>query len=233
MRRHFYHFLAFAAALLLAGIFSLPPPQRIKADGPIKILQTSTESKFRQSFTFRATVSSSAGKITAVRVILRVLGVDSNTVFKVKDFTSASQVDIEYVWDTRNETTPPWQVMFYSWEVFDDAGNVYRSDPIKTEIKDETRDWQSLGDSKVTVFWHDKPQTYGKDILQAAQQGFDHVSKATGYTPDEELRVVIFNSQADFCTFWAKGGCLSWYGGITLTAITLQWGVNNPDSQGW
>lgn len=219
-------------SLVTAGILNLSTP-RVRAESPIKILQTSTESKFRQSFTFHARVSSSAGKITAARVISRVLGDQSSTVFKVKDFTPAGEVDLEYVWDTRGETTPPWQILIYSWEVFDDAGNTLRSDPIQTEVSDDTRNWQKLSDGKVTVFWYDKDTDYGKTILSVTQQGFAHVSKATGYTPDQELRVVVYNSQDDFCTFWAKGGCLPWYGGITLTAITLQWARDTAKDQEW
>src|SRR5260221_9240686 len=97
----------------LAGVFSSPTP-RASADSPIKILKTSTASTFRESFTFRAKASTTAGKITDARVIYRILGENVNSIFKLKGFTPASEVDLEYVLDTRSVTTPPWHIMFYS-----------------------------------------------------------------------------------------------------------------------
>src|SRR5215467_2089481 len=115
-------------AFTFAGAFNLAA-YPAKADSPIKILATSTVSKFRQSFTFHAKISSSAGQITSARLIYNLLGDETNRVFRVKDLTPAPEIEVVYQWDTRNVTTPPWQIVVYSWQVTDSAGNSLKSDP--------------------------------------------------------------------------------------------------------
>jgi hypothetical protein len=60
-------------------------------------------------------------------------------------------------------------------------------------------------------------------LLNVARRGFDHVAKATGFVPEDELRVVVFNSQADFCTIYGSFGCQSWIGGVAIGSVTLGW----------
>jgi hypothetical protein len=113
--------------------------------------------------------------------------------------------------------------VYYRWEFTDSAGNVFRTERTRAEISDDTHEWQTLSDKQVAVYWYDQNQTFGKELLAAAQRGFAHVLKATGYMPQEELRIVIYNDQEAFCSIFVVGGCKNWYAGVTLGSITIEW----------
>ncbi len=192
-------------------------------DGPITVLSQSTESHFRESFIFHVRARSTAGNIVKARIIWQQSAIDANIAHPIPDFDPAPEVTLEYTWQTAFETTPPWQIIFYRWEFTDSAGNVYRTDRTRAEISDDTHKWQTLSDDKVRVYWYDQSQAFGKELLAAAQRGYAHVVKATGYTPQEELRIVIYNDQDSFCSIFRMGGCQSWYAGVTLGSITIEW----------
>ncbi len=216
-------------AVLLAAVLG-GSLQRVHADSPIRIIDQKVESKFRQSLTFHIKARSTAGKIIKATLFQRSRGTDLAVGKRSDPFEPASEVDVRYVWDTTEETTPPWQVILYRWELTDDAGNVFNTPDATTEMSDDTRDWQKLSDGKVAVYWYGQTDAFGKQLLSAAQRGFAHVAKATGHTPDGELRVVMYNNQEDFCTFYAPRACKDWVAGVTFGSLTVQWlEENNPD----
>lgn len=219
--RLFYLCLALSALLLSALPLLATAPAR--AESPISVLSQSVESRYRDSFVFRVTARSDAGKIIAARIIWRVRSLSANLAYRVEVEQPAPQVELEYVWNFRTQTMPPWQVIFYRWELIDDQGNRYRTPEVKAEISDSTRDWQTLSDGKVAVYWYERDAAFGAALLDVARRGFDHTAKATGFTPEDELRVVVFNSQADFCTIYGAFGCQSWIGGVAIGSITLGW----------
>jgi hypothetical protein len=208
--------LCLALSLLLSGA-------PIRAQEPISVLSQSVESRYRDSFIFRVTARSAVGKIVAARIIWRVRSFSANLAYRVEVEQPAQQVELSYIWRLRSETMPPWQVIFYRWELIDDQGNRYRTPEVQAEISDSTRDWQKLSDGKVAVYWYDRGAAFGEALLNVARRGFDHVAKATGFVPEDELRVVVFNSQADFCTIYGPFGCQSWIGGVAIGSVTLGW----------
>lgn len=206
--------------LALSLLLSAAPA---RAEEPISVLSQSVESRYRDAFIFRVTARSTVGKIVAARLIWRVRAFSANLAYRVEVAQPAPQVDLEYTWLLRQETMPPWQVIFYRWELIDDQGNRYRTPEAEAEISDSTRPWQKLSDGKVAVYWYAREDAFGEALLQVAQRGFAHVARATGFTPEGELRVVVFNSQADFCSIYGPFGCQSWVGGVAIGSITLGW----------
>jgi hypothetical protein len=213
--------LTLALAIGLISLTAAPIPTQ--AASPIRVVSQSFESNFRQNYTFTITAESTAGEIVAARVIWRVRSYRAGQSVRVTDFTPAKEVTLTHVHRTSTETTPPWQVLFYRWELTDSAGNTLRTEETKAEVADDTRDWQRLENGKVAVFWYARDVAFGERLLDVAQRGYDHVQKATGFTPDDELRVVVFNSQADFCSFYAPRTCQDWVGGVAMGSVTLGW----------
>lgn len=199
------------------------------ADGSITISEHSTESNFRRTFIFHVKASAATGKIVSARLYWHIRAVDNSTVTQLPKFAPTAEVSLDYTLDTRTMTTPPWQVVIYRWELLDDAGNTFTSPDYEGEFSDTTRQWQKLSDGKVTVYWYDHDQDYGQELFSVAEQGYQHVVKATGYTPTGDLRIVLYNGQDDFCSFYAPGDCLNWIGGQTYNSLTVQWLKPNDD----
>ncbi len=214
--------LYLAVCLILSGVAALTYAVPVRADEPITVIEQSVESRYRDSFIFRITARSEVGNIIAARIIWRVRSFSANLAYRVDVKSPAEQVDLEYVWEMRFETMPPWQVIFYRWELIDDQGNRYRTPEVQAEISDSTRAWQTLSDGKVAVYWYDREAAFGEALLDVARRGFDHTAQATGFTPEDELRVVVYNTQEDFCTIYGMF-CQSWIGGVAIGSITLGW----------
>ncbi|PJF34407.1 MAG: hypothetical protein CUN49_15820, partial [Candidatus Thermofonsia Clade 1 bacterium] len=162
--------------LALSLLLSAAPA---RAEEPISVLSQSVESRYRDAFIFRVTARSTVGKIVAARLIWRVRAFSANLAYRVEVAQPAPQVDLEYTWLLRQETMPPWQVIFYRWELIDDQGNRYRTPEAEAEISDSTRPWQKLSDGKVAVYWYAREDAFGEALLEVAQRGFAHVARAT------------------------------------------------------
>lgn len=198
-------------------------PQPVRAAGKMEVTQISTESNFRQNFIFRAKAKSTGSKIVSAAVLIRERGITHTARLKVEKFDPAEEIDLEYMMDTRRLTTPPWQVMYYQWEIRDEAGEIYTSDEQETEYADNTRKWQHIDGDGVSFYWYDQSEAFAKKMLRTAEMGYQHVSAATGYQPPYTIRVVLMNSQADYCTFWAIYECKDWYAANTFNTITVQY----------
>jgi hypothetical protein len=203
----------------------------VTAQEPIVVLSQSTESVFRKSLTFNIKVKSSAGEIVSVRLLRRFPSQRSEQVERITDFTPAPEVTLKHVWETEADTIPPWQAISYRWEFLDSVGNLYKTQPATAEFADKTFDWKRRTDGKVAVFYYDQDEKFGQALFSAAQQGYAHILKATGHTPEYEIRVVIYNDQAAFCTFYAFRGCRDWVGGQTYAGITVQWISRKDDPE--
>lgn len=226
--------LALAALLAMtASPDALSVRLSVRADAPaeaIEVFDQTTESRFRQSFVFRAGARSTAGDIVRARIIWTTRGGGTAQIaYPVTITRPAPETSLAYTWNTRGQTTPPWQIIYYRWEVADSAGNVFRTPLTKAEIADNTRSWQQLSDGQVTVYWYDRDAAFGQTLFSVARQGFDHVQRATGHTPDDELRIVMYNDQTAFCSFFAPGACQPWIAGVTFGSITVQWLIDGDE----
>src|SRR5215467_1803720 len=108
--------------VILLVLLSAGTP-RIHADNALNVTNETTQNKFRQSFTFNAKVSSKTGNIISARLLVRERVGTTTTLHIADKFDPAPSVDVHYTWNTRNDVTPPFQILRYSWEFADDAGN--------------------------------------------------------------------------------------------------------------
>jgi hypothetical protein len=197
-------------------------PGHAQAASPIEVLEQSTQSDFGKTMTFSVKVRSSAGKIVSARLYRRLPNQTYDLVSPVK-VSEAEETTATFVWNTKLETIPPWLIIRYQWELKDSAGNLFMSEPVNAIAADDTRPWKNHSDGKVAVYYYNQNERFGKDLFASAQQGFQLIQKATGHTPAYEIRVVLFNNQADFCSFHAPNQCLKWAGGLTFPGLTAQW----------
>jgi hypothetical protein len=224
--KHFYRLcILVMMALGLVALFPAQTAMGGDAPNPIMVVEQSVESQFRRHMTFNIKAKSTAGNITSARLIWQIRAFGSSSSQRVTVRNPDREVELAYKWNTVFETTPPFQVVYYRWQLTDDAGNSFTTERYQTEFTDESRDWQSLSDpqQRVTVYWYDQDEDFGEFLLDVTVRGYEHVAKATGYTPAQELRVVMANNQDDFCESFAPRQCLDWYAGVTFGSLTLQY----------
>lgn len=189
----------------------------------VTVVSQSTQSVFRRSMTFNVRLRISEGKITTARLIYQPRATGASTAVRVDNFIPGQTVELRYVWFTRFETTPPFQIIWYRWELTDDAGNIHLTPREKGEITDNTHDWNKLSTDKIAVYWYDQDEAFGEELLDLAKRGYEFVSKKTGFVPEDELRVIVYNDQEGFCSLFSPGSCRDWYAGVTFGSLTVQW----------
>ncbi|MEW6566861.1 MAG: peptidase MA family metallohydrolase [Chloroflexota bacterium] len=207
--------------LLILSVVSARRPQPA-----IRIISQSVESQFPDSLTFSIEVRSDAGAITDAAIYLRVGWDEAERIGLPEAFEAAPQVTLTYVWDTRGETVPPFIEVAYYWHIFDSVGNDLSTTPVQVEYSDHTHNWRSLGNERVIVYWYDQREEFGVALFTAAAEAYDHIASITGITTERPARVVIYNNQRDFCSFYAPNSCEAWVGGQTFPGITVQWGTD-------
>ena len=211
---------ALASTLLLVAPVTAAPPSAIQ------VISQSLESHFPDDLTFTAQVRNDAGDIVDAAIYFQIGWDEAQRIGLPEPFTPAAEVTLTHVWNTSGETVPPFVEVTYYWLIVDSAGNELTTAPVRTEYVDHTHDWQSLGNERVSVYWYDQPDDFGTALFEAAAEGYEHVTSITGITTERPARVVIYNSQRDFCAFYAPNSCQDWVGGQTFSGLTVQWGTN-------
>ncbi len=212
--------LAFAVVLLLVTPASAAP----RPD--LEVISASLESNFPDDLTFTIQVRSDAGEIVDAALFYQIGWSEAESIGLPEAFTPAAEVTLTHVWETSGDTVPPFVEITYYWRIVDSAGNAHTTSPVRAEYADHTHDWQSLGDERVIVYWYEQPDEFGAALFEAASEGYDHVVALTGATTERTARVVIYNNQRHFCSFYAPNSCQEWVGGQTFSGITVQWGTN-------
>src|SRR5579871_6641810 len=200
-------------------------------DAKISVTNQKTENKWRQYFKFHVSAASTAGKITSARVIVKDLASDNSRIFLAEKFAPSVNVDLTATWDVTTEATPPFSLWRYVWEISDDAGNTFDTDYTQFELADDTHPWKNLSSGQVRVYWYGNDDAFGQKLLDSAVKGYEHVSKATNYTPNGELRVIMYPTQKDFFSFSPSIDQINQesVGGFTVGTITVEWNEASED----
>lgn len=206
------------AVSLLAGWGG--KPERVLAQSAITLGEPSTENNFPDSLIFRISASSTAGEIVSADLYYSFDGFvssPSNTRERI-DFDPASQVDLEFVWDTVGLTTPPGMPISYYWRVRDSAGNELISETFLVRYEDIRYDWQVRQNDFIGVWWHDKPAAFGESVFNIAQQAIQKQRALFDFELNYQIRIVIYNDDAEFHAWhavehdWVGGEAFSDYG---------------------
>jgi hypothetical protein len=194
----------------------------------VEVLEQSTESHFPEELVFHLRARSDGAEIVGATLMVTPGWNAPTRLLTPEDFQPGQEIDVTAVWRTTTETVPPFVALNYHWELQLADGEPFHTEPVHTEYEDPTHDWQRLEQDQVIVFWYDQPQDFGEAILEAAVDGYEHVAEITGISTEQAIRVVIYNTQEDFCAFYARGTCQDWIGGVSLTdlGVTAQWGNN-------
>lgn len=212
-------------ALVVAWLLGISPVAAAPTS-TIQVLDQSIESHFPDELTFRINARSDTGDIVEATLYLQVGWNEATELVIPEPFTPASEVELTAVWNTASQTVPPFIEIVYHWQLRDSSGATVTTEPVYTEYTDDSQNWQRLESEKVIILWYERPDSFGQQLFQSAQEAYDHVAEITGATTERPIRVVIYNNQADFCSFYPI--CEDWVGGQTFSGITVQWGTD-PD----
>jgi hypothetical protein len=205
------------------------------AQSAITVGEPTTINNFPDSLTFRIPASSSAGEIVSADLYYSFDGFISSPSHTREqiEFEPASQVDLEFEWDTEGLTTPPGMPISYYWRIRDSAGNQLITDSYLVRYEDIRYDWQILEDEYIGVWWHDKPASFGQSVFNIAERAIEQQRALFDMTLDYQIRIIIYNSDAEFHAWHAVQ--LDWVGGEAFSdyGITTQIVYGSQPGDAW
>ena len=195
----------------------LVEPGQAQASSVVTFSSTETVNRFPTSLSFRTTVTIDQGEIAAAKLLLRTsnfINLASGTTTINLEINPAPTVQLDYVWAI---TTVPSTPFYYSWEITDSAGNVVRS-PEELIYYDDTRyDWQILENEYLAVWWHDRPESFGEQVYEIANEAFAVQQTVFQAELAFPIKIIIYNNFDEFAEW--QGGLVEFIGGQAFPNI--------------
>ncbi len=133
---------------------------------------------------------------------------------------------LEYTLDTRDLTTPPMMTYLFHWEVEDNNGVKYQSEPVIIRYEDNRFDWQVLENDAIGVWWHDRSEDFGQNIFDIAADAVSYQQELFQTELDFQMRIVISNTDEEFHSWHTIEH--DWIGGQTFS----NFGITNQIVKG-
>ena len=152
------------------------------------------------------------------------------------DFTPASMVEANWVWDMRNAGLPPGAEVIYWWMIEDADGNRFETSPDIMNFDDDRYLWQSLTStapqgSEMSLFWYEGSDSFARELMDTCEEGLARLTQDIGTYPERPINIYIYASDNDL-----KGAMIfpqEWTGGVAFTAFsTIAIGIS-PSELDW
>ncbi len=178
-------------ALVLLAIVS---PVVLAQEG-ITVTSDTYEYSFSEQIVFRLTAESGTA-INEVTLVYRIGGA-SVTNSAYPEFSTAKQVEAEYVWRLQRGEIPPGSDIEYSWRIKDAAGNTLETDFTAFTYMDDRFTWESLTEAKIILYWYGADQTFGQELLSSAVESLARLEENVGVELEEPIKILVYQSKAD------------------------------------
>ena len=153
------------------------------------------------------------------------------------DFTPASMVEANWVWDMRNAGLPPGAEVTYWWMIEDIDGNRFETSPEIMDFDDDSYLWQSLTStvpqgSEMSLFWYEGGNSFAQELMDTCQEGLARLTQDIGTYPERPIKIYIYASTSDlqgamiFPQEWTGGAAFTEFSTIAIgiTPSELDWG---------
>ncbi len=218
--------------LIFLTLFILPA--RAAAQDPIKVVDQTVETEFRDHLTFTLKAESTA-EIVEVDLLYQVTG-QLATSRNQAEFTPGLSVEASYKLDqTKPENyMPPGTELKYWWKIVDAAGNGLKTEKETLVYLDNRHDWQTLQNDRLTLYWYDGGAEFGKTLFDRSNVALDTLAKDVGITLKDPIKVFIYANHDDLLDAisasaqeWTGGQAFPTFGVVVMGVETeaLDWGL--------
>jgi hypothetical protein len=233
--------------LIISALLLLLSPSFVAAEDGIAVIASGVEINFPSQAVFTLEAESSADIVDA-RLYYQV---DKMNYAKVvsegwANFTPASEIEANWVWDMRNASLPPGAEVTYWWMIEDAAGNRLETPPKIMNFDDERYNWQNLtstefpeksqifqgGGAELTLFWYEGDDSFARELMNACEEGLARLSEDIGTYPERPIKIYVYASTEDlqgamiFSQEWTGGVAFTEFGivAISIPPSKVDWG---------
>ncbi len=220
--------------LILSILLIASPPASGQAQAAITASQDQAEIQFPGSITFSVELLSQA-EIQQVTLEYHVQQVTCGEVIAIAfpEFTRGKAVTASWTWEMKQSgSLPPGAKVYWLWRVTDSAGNTLATPQQSITWLDKVHDWQTLSGENANLHWYDGDDTFGQELLDAAEAALANLEKTTGLSPEKPIDLYIYANTDDMrqAVLYEPG----WTGGqaysendiviIGISAGQIDWG---------
>lgn len=208
-------------ALLTWALLMLLSPSLVAAQAGITVTASNVAVNFPSQAVFTVNAESYVD-IVDVRLYYQVDKMNYAEVVSEgwADFTPASKVEANWVWDMTNASLPPGAEVTYWWRIEDAAGNKIETSPKIMHFDDGRYTWQSLTGTvpqggELTLFWYTGGDSFARELMDVCQEGLARLTQDIGTYPERPIKIYIYASDSAL-----KGAMISsneWSGGVAFT----------------
>ncbi len=200
----------------------------------IEFRNPSAENQYPQGIVFRI---ETCGRPAPMRMVFNYLSSgflyeqqDTQTVFEGK--TSDGCDRWKYFLDGRAHLVPPFSPVTYSWSVTEGTKVVSRSSNYVCYYKDMTYKWQKIEKEGLVIWWHDRPDQFGRNVMYVAARAYADQAKFYSLSLKSPITIVIANTDQEFFAWQPEE---SYAGGMTFADVflTMQVVEDRPDYYEW
>ena len=189
--------LCLGLALGLATMLQVSTANDVRADsGEIEVVELGAVSQYPDNIRFFVTARSPQ-VIDEIRLFFRSTGRYATGTYWTLEFEPAELVTGETVLPTGfgSRYIPPGTAIRYSFEIWDEAGAVYRTPDQEIIYFDARFDWQTITSGLITVdYYGEEGKGRAATVLNAAQEGLRSMAPVLGIDPTEQFRIVAYDS---------------------------------------
>jgi len=211
-------------ALITSALLLLLSPSLVAAGDDIAVIASDVDINFPSQAVFTIEAESYVD-IVDVRLYYQVDRMNYAEVVSEgwADFTPASKVEANWVWDMRNTSLPPGAEVTYWWMIEDAAGNRFETSPEIMHFDDDRYSWQSLTSTvpqggELTLFWYEGSDSFARELMDACEEGLARLTQDIGTYPERPIKIYIYASTSDL-----QGAMIfpqEWSGGVAFTAFS-------------
>jgi hypothetical protein len=211
-------------ALITTALLLLLSPSLVAAGDDITIIDSDVDVNFPNQVVFTLEAESSVD-IIDVRLYYQVDKMNYAEVVSEgwADFTPASRIEANWVWDMRNAGLPPGAEVTYWWMIEDADGNRFETSPEIMYFDDDGYLWQSLTSTvpqggELTLFWYEGGDSFARELMDTCEEGLARLTQDIGTYPERPISIYIYASADDL-----KGAMIfpqEWTGGVAFTVFS-------------
>ena len=196
--------------ILLATVFLLSPLGLASAqEGEIRV-DTHVAYMYGSTINFSAQIQASSSVLRAA-VFFRE-GVSEFTHVAVADLSDGSTILAEVTEEVRKLGIEPFTTITYWWQIDFADGEIYFTDHTSFVYEDNRFNWQSLGNTNITVHWVEGDLTRGQEILNLAIDSNARIQRDLVLPALDHINLYIYPTVGQIQSSMRMGGA-TWIGG--------------------
>jgi peptidase MA superfamily protein len=104
----------------------------------------------------------------------------------------------KYHLQTKELYVPPFSPVRYFWSVREGSTVKEKSEQYTYFYRDAAHDWKTLQNPNLAVWWHDRPGSFGEDVMRVATIAYSEQAASYSTSLQAPIVIVITNTKEEF-----------------------------------